>query len=340
MVGSTDRASSLSTSKLVIRWSIGLAVAGLAMWAILRGLDWQAVKRALSEADYRWVALGICAILGTVVARVWRWQTLLYRDAVTFPVVLMGILVGQVVNTAVPMMRSGDVARTLWISRRKTLGISQIAGSIVLEKVWDLMMLGAFGVALLMAIPLPQWFTQSTWGMVLALGAGLVVLYLGLHWQEPLLGLIAKVLQRFPGRVGQFLMPQLGELVTALDAIRHPGASIRAGLWSMAYWLFGVIANWAVMQAFGVGELWPATFLMVTLMLGGAAVPTPARIGVFEGICVVSLGLFGIERDLALAIGFVLHVVVLGPPLVLAALMALVTAFAGDPGQLRRADGD
>ena len=57
-------------------------------------------------------------------------------------------------------------------------------------------------------------------------------------------------------------------------------------------------------------------------MVGGAAVPAPARLGVFEGICVISLALFGIPRDQALAVGLVLHLVVMGPPLVAAALLA------------------
>lgn len=64
-------------------------------------------------------------------------------------------------------------------------------------------------------------------------------------------------------------------------------------------------------------------------MVGGT-VPVPGRLGLFEGICVLSLTLFDVPRDLALAVGLVLHGVVMGPPLVGAALLALW------PGRLRR----
>ena len=65
-----------------------------------------------------------------------------------------------------------------------------------------------------------------------------------------------------------------------------------------------------------------ALFLLAALMVGGT-VPVPGRLGLFEGICVLSLGLFGVPRDPALAVGLVLHLVVMSPPLVGAALLAL-----------------
>jgi hypothetical protein len=57
-------------------------------------------------------------------------------------------------------------------------------------------------------------------------------------------------------------------------------------------------------------------------------------LGVFEGITVVSLALFSVPRDQALAVGLVLHLVVMGPALLAAALLA----FWPDR-RIRRADG-
>ena len=54
-----------------------------------------------------------------------------------------------------------------------------------------------------------------------------------------------------------------------------------------------------------------------------APVPVPARLGIFEGVCVVSLALFDIPFDQALAVGLLLHLIVMAPPLLAAALLAL-----------------
>ena len=114
-----------------------------------------------------------------------------------------------------------------------------------------------------------------------------------------------------------------------MDAARQPQVSANASLWTLGTWVLGALANWAVMRASGV-QSWPAAlFLEATLMLGGAVVPTPGRIGVFEGIAVVSLTQFGVDANAALAIGVVLHLVVLAPALITAAALSMITASPG-----------
>jgi uncharacterized protein (TIRG00374 family) len=195
-----------------------------------------------------------------------------------------------------------------------------------LEKVLDLLALCATGLVLLIVLPLPAWFEKSTWILVIAMALGLVVLYIGLHWQHTLIRWTTLLLQRLPRRVGHLVLPQLEELVAALNVARQPRASAGAALWTVANWALGAVANWAVMRAFGI-ESWPAAlFLLATLMLGGAAVPTPGRIGVFEGISVVSLAQFDVDANLALAVGVVLHLVVLAPALVTAAVLSVISA--------------
>lgn len=310
----------------ILRWVIGLAIVALAIWILARGLDWRATVDSLASADYRWVALGVVAILATFVVRGLRWQTLLYGNGVSVLSASTAILVGQVVNTGLPVARSGDFARAVWASQREAVGVTNALGSIVLEKILDLLALCAIALVLLVVLPMPDWFEKSTWVLGLAMLLGLVVLYLGLHWQHVLIRWATLILQRFPQKVGYVLVPQLEELVKALNVARQPSASLSAALWTVVNWLLGAVANWAVMRAFGV-ESWPAAlFLLAALMLGSAAVPTPGRIGVFEGITVVSLAQFGYDANLALAVGVVLHLVVLAPALVTAAILSILSA--------------
>lgn len=318
----------------LLRWALGLVVAVVAMWLLFRVLDWREVLQALRSADYSWVVLALFAIIGTFFSRTLRWQALLYRSDIRFRPAMTGLLIGQVINLALPLMRSGDVARAFWANHRGSSGVSETLGSIALEKLWDLVALCACGLILLITVPLPNWFAQSTWGTLLVVGVGILLLSLVLHWQEPLLKFAARVLSRLPSRWAAFLTPQLRQLVEALDALRDPGASASAGLWTAVTWSLGGLANWAVMQAFGVDSVLGAVFLIAALMLGGAVVPTPAGVGVYEGVVVVSLGLFNVAPSLALAIGLVLHLIVIGPALMAAALLAMANSFTSAPEQV------
>jgi len=178
------------------------------------------------------------------------------------------------------------------------------------------------GVILLALMPLPGWFERSTWGTALTLVVGSILLWAGLRWQDVLFRLAGRVLARFPAGWDRALLPRLQRLAQGLGSLRHADASAKAFLWTLINWALGAVANWAVMAAFGIRSVAGALFLLVALMVGGAAVPTPGRLGVFEGICVVSLALFGVPSDLALAAGLVLHLVVMVPPFLTAAVLA------------------
>jgi len=294
----------------------------LSIWLLARELDWAMVWDALRGVNYAWVLLGVLATVGTFFTRTWRWQALLWQaDLPLFPT-MAAILVGQVMNLALPM-RGGDVARAMWIGPQRGTNAPEALGSVALEKVWDLLVLFLCGLLLLTLMPLPAWFSQSTWGTALTLAIGGVCLWAGLRWQETLFRWAGLILARFPAGWDQAILPKLRRLAQGLASIRHAHASTRAFLWTLATWGLGAATNWAVMAAFGVYSVPAALLLLVGLMVGGAVVQTPGRLGVYEGICVVLLPLFAISDDVAFAVGLVLHLVVMGPPLVAAAVLAL-----------------
>ncbi|MEM2370853.1 MAG: lysylphosphatidylglycerol synthase domain-containing protein [Candidatus Bathyarchaeia archaeon] len=96
------------------RWGLGLSVVAFSIWLLARDLDWSA-GRALGAVDYRWVAAWIAAIVGTFFTRTCHWQALLWHTRVPARPAMTALLVGQMVNLALPM-RSDDVARAAWIA--------------------------------------------------------------------------------------------------------------------------------------------------------------------------------------------------------------------------------
>lgn len=306
----------------VTRWIVGLGVAGLSCWLLARDLDWQGVAEALSSADYRWMIVGMLAIVATFFTRARRWQMLLWQSNVRLRPAMTALLIGQVINAALPM-RSGDVVRAMWIGSERGTGAVEALGSVAVEKVWDLLALLICGLILLAWMPLPDWFARSTWGMALMLILGGGLLWAVLRWQVTLFRWAGRLLACFPAGWDQALLPRLQRLANGLEAIRRPDVSVQALVWTGLTWGLGALANLAVLVAFGVPSAVAALFLLVALMVAGK-VPTPGQVGVFEGACVVSLeSFFDVPFDQALAVGLVLHLVVMGPALIAAALLAL-----------------
>jgi len=314
-------------------WILGCGVAALSIWLLTRELDWSQVGGALREAQYIWIAAGALIIVGTFFARAWRWQALLWQARLPLLPTMTALLVGQVVNLAVPVMRSGDVARSVWIAPQRGTNAPEALGSVALEKVWDLLALLLCGLLLLALMPLPLWFSQSTWGTAATLAVGGVLLWAGLRWQDVWFRWAARLLAFLPSGWDQALLPKLQSLAQGVASLKDSRASLLSLVWTLVTWGLGAAANWAVLAAFGIYSVPAAILLLVGLMVGSAVVPVPGRLGVFEGVSVVCLALFGVPRDVALAIGLALRAVVMGPPLIGAGVLALVSQ-----ALVRRAD--
>lgn len=317
---------SLSLEKLKakqVRWLAGLALLSLVVFLLIRDLDWASVIQALKQANYRWVALGLLGIVATFFSRVWRWQALLGSPHPPFGATLTAILLGQTLNLFLPA-RGGDLARSLWAGQHQQISGSavQVLGTVVLEKLADLLALLCCTAVLLLRMTLPEWFIHSAGGVLLMVLLGIGPLWLGLRWRKHLLSWVATLLARLPRGWDRALLLRLNQLMDGLESIRQPGAWQRLALWTAVNWILGAAVNWAVLQAFHL-SLPTAALLLLVLLMAGSSLPVPANLGVFEGICVLGLSLWQVPRDLGLAVGLVLHLVVLAPPLVTVAGLVL-----------------
>ncbi|MBN1953864.1 MAG: flippase-like domain-containing protein [Anaerolineae bacterium] len=313
-----------SGRRQAIRWAVGLAVAALSIVLLAHGLDWAALRAALVQAQYGRVLAGVLLVIASFFARTWRWRALLGRPAGRTLTLMGALLTGQALNSLLPM-RGGDVVRAAWASDRARIGLGEALASIAAEKASDLLALLGFTLALFLVAPLPQWLLRSAGQAVLwlALGTGLVgaALCLGASLARGGEQFLARLPAGWERRVGA----PLRQAAQGLRRLAQPRRLAAVLLWTLATWGIGAAVNLALLAAFGIYSPAAALFLLVALMLGNAA-PVPAGLGLFEGICVLSLALFGVPRDRALAVGLVLHAVVLGPPLVGAALLAVGSA--------------
>ncbi|MBN1259729.1 MAG: flippase-like domain-containing protein [Anaerolineae bacterium] len=302
------------------RWSLGLVVTLLSIWWLLaRDLDWGQVWAAWESAQYGWVLLGVLAVVGTIIARAQRWRLLLWQTDVGLWAAMTGVLVGQVGNMVMPL-RGGDVVRAVWIAPEKRTGAPEAVGAIVVEKFFDLLALFISGLLLLLWMPSPDWLARSTVQVAVGLVLGTCGLLVVLYWRPAFVERLAARLAAPFGSWGQRGLQLIRRMCLGLASVRHPAIVGRVLLWTALNWILGIVINWVILAAFGIATFPTAVLLMVALM-AGSAIPTPAGLGLFEGICVAILTALGISVDVAMAMGVILHMTVMAPPVVLAFLL-------------------
>jgi uncharacterized membrane protein YbhN (UPF0104 family) len=324
----------------------GLLVGGACLWLSLSGVDLQRVAEELARIAWPWAGVSVVGVILVSAGKALRWQWLypLGSQPLSWRTHFSVLLVAQMLNLVVPV-RLGEVAR-LGLMRQEHRPVGTTLGTIAVEKSPDLTASGALLIAVVPAVLLPGWLRSAAGLGLFLIGLGLLMALcvVGGHrkrivrwmtalrprsaawarWSDRLLGLADTMLQGLGGLGGRRLV----------------GVVILTGL----IWLTSVAVMRAMLMAFRVQGGWTAALVLVLAIAFSNLAPTPpALVGLIGAVTEEALAPFGVARPQALALGTMLNLVLVGPPVVLGGwvvgvrLMRLAASRA--PRRLQRALG-
>jgi len=310
---------------------LGVIISAIGVWLVARDVDRDQLAHAISTADYGWVLAGTLAIIMTFFTRTWRWAVLLRPIALRASTIMIALLTGQVLNFVLPF-RAGDIVRSAMLGRAPQSSFERALGSIAIEKAWDWITLTMIVLIVTLIMPLPDWLIAPA--RLVGLIAALVLIGFGAIAISPSSAvtcgsrLIDRSVGWLPESWRRFVRERLHRLTGSLTALRQRESIGLTALWSILTWALGVAANYAVMRAFGVDAWRAAMLLMAVLMIGVTLPPSIAAIGLFEGLTILTLSVFGVPYNTALAIGVALHLVIFVPPVVTAGLLVIINSYS------------
>jgi glycosyltransferase 2 family protein len=288
----------------------------LAFWQV----DLEQMGAAFARVDYGLVIVAAGIQLLVMGAIAGRWG-LLFRQRPPFKRLLNALLIAQLANGVIPV-RLGMFVRAYLVAREERQSKIMVFTTVVAEKVFDSL---AFVLLFVAVLPVfaPGWFQWSAFRLSTVLFA---VLFPGLvlvtYQRHRVLRLVRGLMGRVPWMEKMGLVQKFEAGLEGLARLRGGSTLVQLWGWTLVIAGLGVLVNYAVLRAFAVPVPWgAAVFLLVALQIGGKVLAAPlGGIGVFQYICVEALALFGVDRELALSYGFVLHFVVFVPGILLGAL--------------------
>ncbi len=289
---------------------LGLAISAFFLAIALRGLNLALFWQILREAHYGWLIPGIAVYFIGVWIRTWRWRAMLvHLKPIPITRLFPTVVIGYMGNNVYPA-RAGEVLRSYVLRKNEGVPMSASLATVVLERLFDGLVMLLFVAATLPFAPLPDGYRWLVLGFSVLFGGALLVFMLLAARPTTMSGLYTLLVDRvapIPWR------PKLHGLfdrfIVGLQALRSPREMLTIMLASVAIWLVETLKYWFVMHAFPFSVSFPVLMLMTAVVNLFTTIPsTPGYVGTFHAPGIAVLMQFGVPHALATGYTVVLHI--------------------------------
>ncbi len=303
---------------------VGLALVLLAWF--LRHANLAGVWHEIAGGRLDLLALALGFTILTYTLRALRWQYLLAGLGRTrFSTAFRATVIGFAASFLLPA-RAGEFLRPYLLAKRENLGFTATFATVILERVLDAVtVLLLFAVFLLFDPSLSRADPAAVkavtgGGLVAACGAGaILVVFFFLAGHPDKLGRVSlKAEAVLPARVAQRLARLLQTFAEGLGAVRRLPQLLMVMAWSLPLWLSIAAGIMLVTRAFHITVSFVGSFLIMTVLVVGVAVPTPGAVGGFhEAYRIAATSFFQTPNDRAIGAAIVLHAISFVPVTIL-----------------------
>lgn len=295
----------------------GVGVTVLALWYVLRDVDFGEVLRQVATGNFYLLGASVFVATFGFFIRALRWKVLLAPvDPNTgLRSRFAGVSIGFMANNILPA-RVGEFARAFAFSRMEPVSATAAFGSLVVERFMD-------GTVLLLFLVIPVFTPGFPESEALSQGAGLamfnfaiglvigvlIVLVVMAALPRHFVWIADKVTSVLPEGMREKLMGALTGLLDAIAIMRDPKLLAIGFAWSLFFWTWHGLSFWLGMLAFGIDTGFISAIFTEAVVGFAVAVPSaPGFVGTFHAGASFALStVYGVSDAQALAFAFAYH---------------------------------
>lgn len=283
--------------------AIGVALGAVLLLVAVRQVDWGAVGAAIASVSPGWLGLAVLFVAAAQALFAARWHALASNHDLTFADAFDFLAIGALAGLVLPP-RLSDVARAVAAGRYRSTSATGLFGTIVIERVLDVLMLVAFGAAVSVLTPVPPLLRGALLTLLAVVLAATVVLWLG---DRGPLGMIGRWAGRWRGP-GSRVHAWTEMFLAGTGVIREPARIPKALLVTFAGWCCAAASASCLIAAFSAPAPWFAgLFTIVIINLAGILPAPPAGIGVYHYAAMTGVSPWLTDPSSAFAFALVNH---------------------------------
>lgn len=287
-----------------VKLAIGMLITIALLWWTLRDVSFAAVWGEIRRANGWLLGAAVGVATFSFVLRALRWRVLLLpaHAGSTFGNRFGATCVGFMANNILPA-RLGEFARAYALSRTENLRIGACLASLVVERIFDGLILAFF---LFVTMLLPGFpidgesgdFIRNVAAVgAIVFGAGFALLWGAARFPE-------RTLRLFEHSIGRLLSPHLSDrvisvlasFIAGLGALHRGPLFVRSVAWTVVVWLNLATSIWLGLLAFDiqVPGFTGAVFLQSMIAFAVAVPSSPGFFGLFEAASRLGLELWNV----------------------------------------------
>lgn len=296
--------------KKVLQYTIFILIGGVFIYLAFSKVDPVKLWEDIKSANFMWIGLAWVAGMLSNYSRAARWliiaEPLGYKPRLSTS--FHGVMVSYLVNFAIP--RGGELTRAAMVSRAEKMPIGTVIGSVVAERVMDLIFMG---LVILLALGLQYDTITSFFSSSSAdegEGGSKLWLYLVLGGLA-IFGILFLVYRKRFNHIGLFkrindLFESFLEGIKGLVRIKRPIAFLVHSLtiW-VCYYLMVFFCFYCIPETSGLGAEAGLTVLVISTL--AVVLPSPGGIGTFHYFVPIGLTLYGIDSKDGLSYATIAH---------------------------------
>jgi len=292
-----------------IRFFIGIMVSLLFLYLALENVDIRVVAASFRNIDFRYLALCIVCQFASLFCRSYLWKNILsFEKDVRYRHSFEALLIGYMGNNVLPF-RMGEAMRAYAMGKKEGISRTLSFASIILERLIDLFTLLLFFLTLVLLMKLEEWIILS--GIVVFAFLILAILFLYAVASDflSLPSALYKIAIRYiPEQLTGTVERIAGSFVKGIKLIRNLQQALWLVFLALMAWILWTAILYFGLKAFHLNLPITATLLLSVVVNIGVMVPSsPGFIGVFQYLCIISLSVFSVSKEVALSFSFLVH---------------------------------
>lgn len=300
------------------KFALGLIISLAGLLYAFGKVDFHTLWNKIQEVNFWYISLVILLIVFSIAVRAKRWQMLITPlEKISFHPLFGATMIGYFGNGVLPF-RLGEILRAYSLNKKTGLETSSVFGTIILERILDL--LGLIVLTLFIAL----FYPFKAWGgnilpLIIVTGLGafgfIFILEKKSAW---FFNYVSKKKAAGNYRIKKILI-LLEKLINGLTSIRRSRQLLEITGYTLFLWVIYFAMVYFTVQAVKIDLDWTAAGVVLISTTLAISVPAaPGFIGTYHAAAIYVLtSLFNIQLGDAQAFAIILHAVGFLPLLII-----------------------